>query len=508
MEQNSAGSDRHTQSLTERFVQGTFWTLAGNVGLRLATFLSMVICARILGKVVFGELGVIQRTIEFVVVFSSFGVGLTTTKYVAELREQDPLRAGRIISLTYMVAWVSGGLMALACIMAAPWLAAETINAPHLSPELQLAGLVLLISSVYRLQNGILAGLQAFKAIARINFWEGVFTLPVITLLAWRSGLWGLILALNLIALWRVVISSVALGREYRSFGIRLDFRQAWKEHQVIWHYSLPYLLSSSLITAVNWGVFAILANQPGGYAQIGLYNAGMQFQWMITFFNMIMYQVSMPMLSELHGSGQMEQFARSFNSYLRLNWHLALAGGFLCLGLSPLLVRIFGSQFADSGPILGIIICATVLTVVWNINGQPFYSSGKMWQNLGIQIFWGAILLIGGKVFIPLYGAMGLALTFVSANVLGILLQMFLLYFHFEKLLLSQISLLCIMSVFLFLSSYVEIIYNEYYIQNIFFVLISMGLLIYIFRANIDVIKPIIVNLSNRFSFRQRFLR
>lgn len=160
-------------SLTQRFSQGIFWNLIGTIVSRLIALTIAVFTARLLGKVGFGELGMIQSTIGFMGTFAGFGLGLTTNKYVAELLANEPDRAGRIIGLCNIAAAVLGSVMALICVLAAPWLALKTINAPHLTLELQLGAPLLLISVIFGVQTSTLAGFQAFKAIAIINLWQG-----------------------------------------------------------------------------------------------------------------------------------------------------------------------------------------------------------------------------------------------------------------------------------------------------------------------------------------------
>ena len=52
----------------------------------------------------------------------------------------------------------------------APYLAKETLNAPHLEMELRLASLILLFTTLSGIQRGILVGFESFKTIAKINF--------------------------------------------------------------------------------------------------------------------------------------------------------------------------------------------------------------------------------------------------------------------------------------------------------------------------------------------------
>lgn len=114
-----------------RLARGTFWSMAGAVISRGLILCATIVVVRILGKTVFGELGMIRSTVGMFGVFAGFGLGLTATKHVAEFRQSDPERAGRIIGLSGFSALGTGGVMALALFFFAPWLAEHTINAPH-----------------------------------------------------------------------------------------------------------------------------------------------------------------------------------------------------------------------------------------------------------------------------------------------------------------------------------------------------------------------------------------
>jgi hypothetical protein len=83
-----------------RLSRGIFWSMAGSVISRGLMLCATVLVARMLGKTVYGELGMIQSTVGMFGVFAGFGLGLTATKHVAEFRQSDPERAGRIIGLS------------------------------------------------------------------------------------------------------------------------------------------------------------------------------------------------------------------------------------------------------------------------------------------------------------------------------------------------------------------------------------------------------------------------
>src|SRR5579862_80744 len=78
----------------ERLVRGTFWSTAGTVVSRFLALAAAILAARIIGKVIYGELGIIQSTVGLFGTLAGFGMGTTASKFVAELRTKDPSKAG------------------------------------------------------------------------------------------------------------------------------------------------------------------------------------------------------------------------------------------------------------------------------------------------------------------------------------------------------------------------------------------------------------------------------
>jgi O-antigen/teichoic acid export membrane protein len=430
-----------------RFARGAFWSLVGTVGARSFSFVTVVIVARFLGQAGFGELAMIQSTIGMLGTLAGLGTGMTATKYVAELRFKDPERTGRIISLTYLVSWLAGGVMALFCLLAAPWLAANLVNAPHLAPEFRLASLLVLISAGFGPQPGILAGMQAFRVLARVNWLQGLAGLPVTVLLVWLAGLRGVILALILTTLMEALFSAFFLRREYQASHITLTLRSAWREHPVLWRFSLPALLSTLVFTATLWGTRVLLVNQPGGYLELGLFNAALQFQWMITAVNTIAGAVAVPILAELHGRDDPGRFDRAFALNLRLNWSLALLFGFVVLALSPWLMLVFGEKFQAAAPLLPLVVGLTVLGLVNSIGGQFFYSAGLMWEGFKITFITCFLLLTIAYYLIPPWRAKGLALAYMVSSLLSLIYRIFIMHKKYMKSIINEIKICFIIS-------------------------------------------------------------
>src|SRR6266849_2194613 len=139
----TAGSKSWSMSPQDNFIfvkhaRGAFWTLVGAAAARVLRIPISVLLARLMGPTNYGELGIASTSIDLFGLLAGLGLGMTATKYVAELRTKDPARAGRIIAISTVVAGVGGSAFAIALFIFAPWLAAHTLAAPQLTVPLRI----------------------------------------------------------------------------------------------------------------------------------------------------------------------------------------------------------------------------------------------------------------------------------------------------------------------------------------------------------------------------------
>lgn len=109
--------------------KGAFWSLVGTAASRV-----LALAARVLGKNDFGGLSLIQSTTRLFGTFAGFGSDLTATKQVPDCRTKDPERAGRILRMSGLMPWFTGGLAAPLAVLA-PWLARIRGARLHFIPD-------------------------------------------------------------------------------------------------------------------------------------------------------------------------------------------------------------------------------------------------------------------------------------------------------------------------------------------------------------------------------------
>ncbi len=392
-----------------RLTKGVFWSMAGAVISRALMLAASVIVARMLGKTVFGELGMMRSTVDMFGVIAGFGLGLTATKYVAEFRERNPERAGRIIGLSSLFAIGTGGLMALGLFIFAPILAERTINASHLSGVLRISSLVLFISALNGAQTGALAGFEAFKTIAYVNLFVGLISFPILVGGAYFGGLAGSVwaLAINLGVNW--LLNHLALRKEARRYKIPFTLRNCSKECSILWKFSLPAVLSGLLAGPVSWVCSALLVNKPEGYDEMGIFNAANQWFNLILFLPGLLGSVVLPVLSERLGQKDIKQSMKTMVFAMKANLVIVLPLVLLGSIISPYIMSLYGEDFRSGWPTLVIVLLTSGLLAGQTPVGQIIAASGKMWIGFAMNLGWALTFIVATLLLLD-FGSLGLA--------------------------------------------------------------------------------------------------
>jgi O-antigen/teichoic acid export membrane protein len=419
--------ERITRSpLGSRLAHGTLWLLSGTLVSRILALLSSVIVARLLGRAGFGELGMIQATIGMFQMFAGFELGVTATKYVAEFKLRDPEKTGRIIGLSTIVAWTTGAVVAAVMLVGAPMLAASTLSAPHLTGVLRISALSLLLGAISGAQAGALYGFEAFRRIAWINFATGIISLPLMVLGAVLAGLTGAVWGLALTLAGNVVLGHLALRTERRRNGIPVRYVHSWHEWRVLFSFSLPAVLSALLVAPVTWVCQAILINQPGGFDQMGLFNAANQWHTATLFLPGVLGAVVIPVFAGMAGPEDRHRYRRLLGYNIGFNVAASAAIALPVSLFSSFIMSGYGPSFTSGYPVLIVLCCAAVIYSGMTVIDAAIISRGLMWWDVAQHVIWATVMIAMTWKFRH-YGAIGLALATLLARLAHLLSSVFL---------------------------------------------------------------------------------
>jgi O-antigen/teichoic acid export membrane protein len=391
--------------------------MAGAVISRGLMLLALILVARMLGKTGYGQLGMIQSTVGMFGVLAGFGLGLTATKHVAEFRKSDPLRAGRIIGLSGLVALTTGSLMALGLFIFAPWLAEHTLNAPHLSGPLRISAAMLFISALNGAQTGALSGFEAFKTIAHVNLLAGLLAFPMLVIGAYFGGLAGAVWAMTINLGINWLLNHLALRKEAARHGVPLTFRTCTRELSILWRFTLPAVLGGVLVGPANWACSALLVNQPRGYGELGVYNAILCVKQVPEMVLAMLMAPLLPMLSESFGKGD----SHSYNKMLRYAFALSLCVvvpiSLVQAAMPTLTLLPYGQDYQGHTSVVQWLMFHAVLVGLFQPFGSMLASMNRMWFGFAYNLSWAAAFMLLAYLFVPRYGGSGLAVALAMAT-------------------------------------------------------------------------------------------
>ena|SRR5271165_1422482 len=412
--------------LAYRLARGTFWTMSGAVIARFSGLAASILVARILGREGFGRLGIIQSTVGIFQVFAGFGLGLTATKYVSEFRTRNPQRAGRIIGFSHLVAVLAGGTTSVLLFLASGWLAPRSLAAPDLAPILRMAAPMLLLSSINGSQVGALSGFEAFKDIARVNLIAGIATFPLMVVGTLAAGLTGATLSLVAASLINCVLSSYFLRIRTHQYLVPVEYSGP-HDWGLLWRFTIPAVISGIMVPPVLWMCNALLVNTPGGYAAMGLFSAGSQWQAVLMFVPSLMMQAVLPIMSAAHVDGNTTaDFQRTLGMAQSAMVTMAFPLATILMFGSGLIMGFYGRGFQNGDSVLIGVVASGLIQCIGAATGPAIQASGMMWTALLINGTWGITYLFFVYLTVARLGAnslaFGAALSYLILTLWGFL--------------------------------------------------------------------------------------
>jgi O-antigen/teichoic acid export membrane protein len=397
-----------------RLASGTAWSIVGAVSSRGLALVSFIFVARFIGQAPFGALGIVQSTVLMLQVVAGFGLRLTASKFIAATRKSDPIRAGRIAALTIVFAAFSGLVMTAVLLYLAEPLARTVLVDTSLAPLLFVVSPVLIAGALGGAQNGILAGLEAFSAIAWAGLLSGLCAFPLVVGGAWFFGLDGAVWGIVLREFLALVIGQIALRSTMRKHGIPIDYAGFRSERKMLLVFSLPAFLATAASGPAGWLCNIIVVRTPDGFGQIGLFAAANQWRALILFLPLYLAGVVLPILSELRSRDDHLAHAAFLRKAVLAASVPAVAGAIGISLAAPLIMGFYGSGFAEGGFILVLLSGAAAFAAVATVFEQVMLSAGKTWLLCAVNVG-GGVVIVASTAAATLFLSGGIAMALGS---------------------------------------------------------------------------------------------
>ncbi len=407
-------------SLASRLIRGTFWSFVAAVLSRILGLASSIFVARLIGTIGMGKLGIVQNTVGMFGALAGLGLGLAATKHIAQYRIKDPLATGQIIACLSLLSSLSGAILTLVIVVMAPWLASHTLGSPELAPELRLGSLLLFFGVANGVQTGVLAGLEAFKQIAKINLASGLIGFFATIGGAYFWGLPGVIFGQVVCLAANCAFNFYVARQETVGSGIIITFRNIRRHSSLLWEFGLPGMLAGLISGPVVWITSLTLVRQPGSYSEMGIYNATTGWFQAVAFLPDLVSRVLLPILSSCVAAKDNRGMkrARMLATGANLAVTLPIIAG--CSLLSPFIMGLYGPGFARGWLVMVLSMFTAGLLALQGPFANQLIANARVWAYFWAHVGWGIVFLVGTFLLVPAYGATGLATARLIGTAIG----------------------------------------------------------------------------------------
>lgn len=415
------------------FFTNSLWAILGSFISKGINFASIAWIARTLGPEMFGEYNVIQTTVGMFGTFSGLGLGLAATKLIAEFRERDIIKVGRIISTLYLLSFLISFVVAFVFFSTAGLISSSLLNNDKLTVLLQITSVIVIFDAIAGVQNGVLSGFEAFKEITFVGVIVGILSAPLLVVGTVYYGLTGLTVMLLVSRLVNVVANRIYLDKKFKAHQIRVIPQINKDVLKSIFDIGIPSFLSGLSTSPVSWITTSIFVNQPLGYQSLGTYNTANQLRTLVLLLPDSAGKVTMPQLANAFGNQDIKKFKKIVAVTFLWNLVLSVLPAVVLFFFGGLFQNFFGDKFNLSSSLILVVLATGVLIALTNAIGYIFICSNLIWYDFILRIFWGVALLILILFYGRYNGVIGYAVSILGASIVHMIAQGFVLLIKFK---------------------------------------------------------------------------
>jgi O-antigen/teichoic acid export membrane protein len=405
----------------DRLAGAVLWSGAATGISNVAGLLVGVVLARMLGREGYGEVGVIIASSTLFTLLGGLGLGVTATKYAAQMRSGHPDRVRRFLGGIQVLATLSSLIVACVVALYAAELAV-VLNRPGLVASLQLAAVVLFLQGIDSVQVSILAGYEAFAALARVMLLRILVNVPATAVGAYVYGLEGVVGAMILTTLFTVWLHRSAMNSIFTRERVSIRYAVDLSMLKPLWEFSVPAFLTTAVTMISMWAVNAVLVNQPGGYFDMGLFNAANQWRALGIFIPSVFNPATFSIQSNLFATNR-ESYHRSVIGNLVVQGTVAGVVAILLSVLAPYLMWLYGSEFHGAAEVLVLLALGWFLVAPIGAFWSAAVARGQAWANFLFIAIGAACQVVFAKALVA-SGARGIALALLYAGLIQVGLQ------------------------------------------------------------------------------------
>ena len=291
---------KNMESSKKDLLKGSSWILFGNLFSKVLVFCATIAVTHILTKDLYGQLGIIRSTVQMFIAVSSFGIGATATKYIAEYRNKDARYAIRVYWMATLFIAIMAVIAVCMLLLFSRYIANSMLHAPEIVNNLRVGAFILFFSLMNGAQSGALSGFEDFRHLSYSNILNGILEIILLPLGAYLWGLPGAVLGFGSCFLLVFIYNTYHVNNNFKCTGINIfNIVKEIKltDFNILYKFSFPIALSSWLILVMYW-VSKTMIVKDADFTSMANYDVAEQFKAQLMFIPGILSQVLLPILT------------------------------------------------------------------------------------------------------------------------------------------------------------------------------------------------------------------
>lgn len=354
------------------FLKDSFWAVLGNGTGNFLLLMAGIVIARLLGKDIYGEYGMVKTTMFHIAAFSTFGLSYTSTKFISEYTTRDNSYLKSITSASISITLIASFTLSVLMFCYADLLA-SFIHAPQLKMAFRYLSVITILRALSTVGSGLLAGFKSFKSLGVNNIISGLTMLLMAIPATYFYGLQGSLLSL---CLSQFILAFLNISKVYHIVEA-LENQTKDSFYRRLFTFSIPVELQELSYAICNWGA-SLLITRYASLGELGVYTACSQWYAIVLFLPSLLQNV---VLSYLSGAvGDKKTNNDMFKNMLKINFICAVIPFVVVTSLSSLITSFYGDTFNGMRSTLIILILATIPATLSNVYVANLLANSRNW--------------------------------------------------------------------------------------------------------------------------------
>ena len=381
-------SDIKNRLQKSKLLKDSFWAVFGNGLGNCLLLIAGIIIARILGKDLYGEYGMVKTTMFYIASFSTLGLGFTSTKYIADSVSNAPDKLRHIIKTSLGTTFAFSMLLCILLFVFSGALA-NYIEEPQSAPAFRALGLIVVLRAINTISAGILAGYKSFKAIGINSVISGSVLLLFASILTYKFGLTGSFVALALSQVVNALLNFLVVVQHYNSSVVSSVDCSVSKEMLL---FTIPVAIQEFSYMVSTWGGTMILTKY-ASLGEVGLWSAASQWNAIILFIPHLLVNVVLSHLSGL--SRNPDGHSKMLKKMLIINFVCSFLPFVVVYLFAGVISTFYGNTFVGLKAVIRVVTFSSVISCLSTVFQSSLLSKGRNWLLLFFRMIRDVLMIL-----------------------------------------------------------------------------------------------------------------